>query len=70
VAIATARAGNVIGGGDWSEDQQFLKIETAVEWTLNWYRAYSEASNMLDLTIEQLESYERLRSQEQSGDCC
>ena len=39
-----------------------LKIEMAAEWTLNWYRAYSGVSNMLDKTMLQLANYERLAS--------
>ena len=39
-----------------------LEIEGAVEWTLNWFRAYSEVSNMHDLMMEQLTAYERLAS--------
>ena len=54
--LDSAKAHSILG---W---QPRLKIEMAVEWTLNWYRAYSDVSNMLDLTMQQLDAYERLAS--------
>lgn len=37
-----------------------LKIETALEWTIEWYRAWREGQNLTELTAEQIEEYEKL----------
>lgn len=37
-----------------------LKIETALEWTMTWYRAWHEGENVADLTREQIIEYEKL----------
>jgi len=37
-----------------------LKIETALEWTIDWYRAWHEGKNMADLTATQIGEYEKL----------
>ena len=37
-----------------------LKIETALEWTMQWYRAWQEGKNMAELTAKQIEEYETL----------
>lgn len=38
-----------------------LKIETALEWTIDWYRAWHEGENMAELTAKQIDKYEKLR---------
>jgi CDP-glucose 4,6-dehydratase len=38
-----------------------LGIDEALEWTADWYRAYAEGENMLDLTRAQLTQYLALR---------
>jgi CDP-glucose 4,6-dehydratase len=37
-----------------------LKIESALEWTASWYRAWHEGANMLTETRAQIDRYERL----------
>jgi CDP-glucose 4,6-dehydratase len=37
-----------------------LKIETALEWTVEWYRAWHEGKNMANFTADQMEQYEKL----------
>lgn len=37
-----------------------LNIETALEWTINWYRAWHEGKNMAEFTGEQIEKYVEL----------
>jgi CDP-glucose 4,6-dehydratase len=40
--------------------QPRLKIETALEWTMVWYRAWSQSANMKEFTLKQIADYERL----------
>jgi CDP-glucose 4,6-dehydratase len=40
--------------------QPRLKIETALEWTVAWYRAWNEGVNMAEFTQKQIAEYERL----------
>ena len=40
--------------------QPRLKIETALEWTVAWYRAWNEGVNMAEFTEKQIAEYERL----------
>ena len=37
-----------------------LKLETALEWTMQWYRGWQEGKNMAELTAKQIEEYETL----------
>jgi CDP-glucose 4,6-dehydratase len=37
-----------------------LKIETALEWTIDWYHAWREGQNMVEFTAKQIEEYENL----------
>ena len=39
-----------------------LKIETALEWTIAWYRAWSRGENMANFTAKQIEDYGKLWS--------
>jgi CDP-glucose 4,6-dehydratase len=38
-----------------------LEIESALEWTVSWYRAWHEGGNMLKVTLDQIAKYEDLR---------
>jgi CDP-glucose 4,6-dehydratase len=40
--------------------QPRLKIETALEWTIDWYRAWREGKNLAELTAKQIGEYEKL----------
>jgi CDP-glucose 4,6-dehydratase len=40
-----------------------LNIETALEWTMTWYRAWNEDKNMVEFTNRQIADYEQLNSQ-------
>jgi CDP-glucose 4,6-dehydratase len=40
--------------------QPRLKIETALEWTTTWYRAWDESDSMADFTEKQIYQYEEL----------
>ena len=40
--------------------QPRLKVETAIEWTLNWYRRWHEGADMLHESKVQIAAYERL----------
>ncbi len=40
--------------------EQKLKIETALEWTIEWYRRWHEGKNMANFTANQIEQYEKL----------
>lgn len=37
-----------------------LRIETALEWTIAWYRAWKNGQNMTEFTWKQIEDYEQL----------
>ena len=37
-----------------------LDLETALEWTTAWYRAYSQGADMRSETLEQIANYESL----------
>lgn len=37
-----------------------LRIETALEWTMEWYRSWRDGKNMADFTAKQIEEYESL----------
>jgi len=37
-----------------------LKLETALEWTIDWYRAWHEGKNMANFTADQIDQYEKL----------
>ena len=37
-----------------------LNIETALEWTMAWYRAWNQGNNMAEFTNRQIAEYERL----------
>ena len=37
-----------------------LKIETALEWTMGWYRAWNRGENMANFTLQQIEDYSKL----------
>ncbi|HXC44006.1 MAG TPA: CDP-glucose 4,6-dehydratase [Candidatus Dormibacteraeota bacterium] len=37
-----------------------LKIEAALEWTMEWYRAWNQGADMTEHTLEQIAEYERL----------
>ena len=37
-----------------------LDLETALEWTTAWYRAYSQGADMRKATLEQIANYENL----------
>lgn len=37
-----------------------LKIETALEWTMAWYRAWNQGNNMAEFTDSQIAEYEQL----------
>ncbi len=39
-----------------------LAVTTALEWTVEWYKAYQNGANMRDTTLAQLERYQRLSS--------
>lgn len=39
-----------------------LKIETALEWTIDWYRAWHEGKNMAEFTAKQMLEYQNLAS--------
>lgn len=43
--------------------QPRFKIEAALEWTLAWYRAWSQGENMAEFTAGQISEYEKI------GDC-
>lgn len=38
--------------------QPQLNIETALEWTASWYRAWRQGANMVDFTTQQIEDYQ------------
>jgi CDP-glucose 4,6-dehydratase len=38
-----------------------LEIESSLEWTVSWYRAWHEGGNMLNVTLDQIAKYEDLR---------
>jgi CDP-glucose 4,6-dehydratase len=38
-----------------------LSIESALDWTVNWYRAYRQNANMQDFTWNQIQAYAALR---------
>jgi CDP-glucose 4,6-dehydratase len=40
--------------------QPRLKVETALEWTMAWYRAWNEGANMAAFTKKQIAEYEQL----------
>jgi CDP-glucose 4,6-dehydratase len=37
-----------------------LRIETALEWTVEWYRAWNQGENMANFTTKQIENYRKL----------
>ena len=37
-----------------------LKIEMALQWTIDWYRAWHEGKNMAEFTAKQISDYETL----------
>jgi CDP-glucose 4,6-dehydratase len=37
-----------------------LKIETALDWTMAWYRAWNEGTGMREFTEKQVAEYEKL----------
>jgi CDP-glucose 4,6-dehydratase len=39
-----------------------LSIETALDWTVNWYRASRQNANMQDFTCSQIQAYAALRA--------
>lgn len=44
---------------DW---QPRLQIETALEWTMAWYRAWLQGADMQRKTLDQIEAYEGMRA--------
>jgi CDP-glucose 4,6-dehydratase len=38
-----------------------LEIESALEWTVSWYRAWHEGENMMKVTLDQIAKYDDLR---------
>lgn len=42
--------------------QPQLNIESALDWTVNWYRACQQHANMQDFTWSQIEAYKALRA--------
>ena len=36
-----------------------LRTETALEWTIKWYRAWQEGQNMAEFTTTQIEEYQK-----------
>ena len=42
--------------------EQKLKIETALEWTIEWYRGWQEGKNMAEFSIGQISEYQKLRA--------
>jgi CDP-glucose 4,6-dehydratase len=42
--------------------QPRLKTETALEWTMAWYRAWNQGNNMAEFTLKQIIGYEQLGS--------
>jgi CDP-glucose 4,6-dehydratase len=42
-----------------------MTLETAIDWTVDWYRAHLDGADMRTVTAEQIESYQRLRASEQ-----
>lgn len=43
--------------------QPAINLEVAIDWTLNWYKAQSEGSEMRSLSLAQIKSYEAILSQ-------
>jgi CDP-glucose 4,6-dehydratase len=39
-----------------------LKIESALEWTMAWYRAWNEGASMAEFTEKQIDAYQKLLS--------
>lgn len=42
-----------------------LKIETGLEWTMDWYRSWRDGKDMAKFTAKQIEEYETLGSREE-----